>query len=95
MKLTKQKLKEIIKEEIKNLNETDNLDTKKLNNDEIKLLVSLLNLYGETGPSADKKNLKLFKRDYVSKLLLKYSNKMSSKGKKIAKNIGIKIGKKK
>ena len=30
MKLTKQKLKQIIKEEIKNLNETDNLDTKKL-----------------------------------------------------------------
>ena len=94
MKLTKSKLKEIIREEIQKLNEVENIDTKQLDDKEIRLLVSLLNLYGKAGPSADKRNLKLFKKDYVFKLLLRYSDHLSSKGKKIAGNIGVKIGKK-
>ena len=84
MKITKQHLVDIVREELETLEEAgDNINVSALSPTEISLAVNVINLLG-TGshPLASKKTLAYFKTDYLADIIKTNKNRLEPNAKK-------------
>jgi hypothetical protein len=84
MKITKQQLTTIVREEFETLTEASgNINVSALSPTEISLAVGVINYFG-TGshPVADKKSLAYFKVDYLADIIKKNKNRLEASARK-------------
>lgn len=88
MKITKQRIRDVVREELESLTEGGNIDPTKLDKAEIQFVIGAINFFGPgEGPIADVKTLKYFKTQYLFKLLAKNKGRMTSDGREYYQSI--------
>ena len=89
MKITKQRIRHVVREELESLTEGDNIDPKKLDKAEIQFVIGAINFFGagEGAPMASEKTVMYFKTQYLFKLFAKNKGRMTSDGRDYYKSI--------
>jgi len=89
MKITKQRIRDVVREELESLTEGGNIDPKKLSEEEIQFVIGAINFFGagEGAPLADVKTIKYFKTQYLFKLFAKNKGRMTSDGREYYQSI--------